>query len=138
MAIRQFHQEYLKNPSYDKVEILFRVVTSLATQASIADHRAKGLEEALQLEKKKRQRSKKLGLNGKDVVEAQLFGVDEIQEAREFQARKEADILDEKEAKALAKATKALEKETKALEKEAKALERKANQVAKKEKTIQD
>jgi hypothetical protein len=44
--------------------------------------RAKGLEDSLKLEKKKRHRGKRLGLTGKEVVSAQLFGVAEVIEAR--------------------------------------------------------
>jgi hypothetical protein len=42
-------------------------------------------------------------LTRKEVKSAQLFGVDEIQVAREFQANKEAEIEAEKKAKEEAK-----------------------------------
>src|SRR5271168_4434233 len=66
-SIRQFQKDYLKNPTRAKLEMLFRVNESLAAASSIQEHRANGLEKALDREKKKRQRDKRLGLTGKEV-----------------------------------------------------------------------
>jgi hypothetical protein len=124
-GMRQFHKAYLANPSPSLVRQLFRANNVLATQAAIADHRAKGLLQALQIEKKKRQRSKRLGLTGKEMSGPQFFGVDEILTAKAFQEGKEAikeQKIQDKEA----------EKELKLQEKQAAQLvrEEKAAQVA--------
>jgi hypothetical protein len=109
-SIRQFQKEYLKNPSPRKLTKLFKANELLAAESSIQAFRADGLEVALKLEKKKRTRGKRLGLNGKEVVGAQLFGVAEIQEARDFQARIEAEKEATREAKEKEKITKAISK----------------------------
>jgi hypothetical protein len=83
-SIRHFQNNYLKNPSKAKLEMLFRANEALVAAASIQEHRANNLKGALERKKKKRQRGKQLGLTGKEVKGAQLFGVDEIQATREF------------------------------------------------------
>jgi hypothetical protein len=50
------------NPSKAAFRKLTKANESNAAKASIAEHRAEGLKEALQLEKKKRRRGKKLNL----------------------------------------------------------------------------
>jgi hypothetical protein len=53
-AIRQFQKAYIQNPDKIKMRKLFKANETLAAQASIAEHRAKGLQQALQIEVKKR------------------------------------------------------------------------------------
>ena len=67
--------------------------------------------EALQLEKKKRQHSKRLGLTGKEVTGTQWFGVPEILEAKALQAQKEVNIESQKHAKEVEKEARLHEKE---------------------------
>lgn len=82
-------------------------------RASIAEHRANGLKEALQIEQKKRRRGKKLNLVGEPLGRVQFFGTEEViaVQAREIEkvvlAEKEKlDKEKEKEEKAVAKAVK--------------------------------
>jgi DDE superfamily endonuclease len=137
-SIRHFQNDYLKNPSKAKLEMLFRANEALAAAASIQEHRANNLEGALEREKKKRQRGKRLGLTGKEVKGAQLFGVDEIQVAREFQANKEAEIEAEKKAKEEAKVQRAVRKELEKQEKERRAVQREIDRQMKKDLKAQE
>jgi colicin import membrane protein len=108
-SIRQFQREYLSYPSLRKLQKHFRANEALAAQSSIQSFRADRLETALKIEKKKRTRGKRLGLIGKEVVGAQLYGVKEIEEARQFQAAQEAKkeaIQAEKEKEKVDKAVK--------------------------------
>jgi uncharacterized protein with FMN-binding domain len=98
-----FPKRLPQKPFKARLEMLFRANESLAAAASIQEHRANNLEEALEHEKKKRQCGKRLGLTRKEVKGAQLFGVDEIQAARVYQANKEAKIKAQKKAKEEAK-----------------------------------
>jgi DDE superfamily endonuclease len=62
--MRQFTRAYSKNPTRDAFQKLAKANEMNAARALIAEYRARGLTEALQLEKKKRQRGKKLNLSG--------------------------------------------------------------------------
>ncbi|KAL5331065.1 hypothetical protein ACEPPN_000594 [Leptodophora sp. 'Broadleaf-Isolate-01'] len=73
--MRQFTKEMIRK--------LIKANETNAANYAIAEHRAKGLTEAIRIEKKKRKRGKRLGLTGKDTVAGQWFGPDEIQEARD-------------------------------------------------------
>jgi hypothetical protein len=57
-------------------------------KASIIEHRIEGLKEALQLEKKKRRRGKKLNLIGEPLGKAQFFGITEVLAAIAFEEMK--------------------------------------------------
>jgi hypothetical protein len=78
------------HPPPRKLQKLSWANEALAAQSSIQSFRADRLEEALKNEKKKRTRGKRLSLNGKEVVSAQLYRVKEIEEARQFQTAQEA------------------------------------------------
>jgi hypothetical protein len=121
-AICQFQRSYRQNPTQEKLIKLFRANEALAAEALIQQFRAKGLEEALVLEKKKRQHGKRLGLTGKEVKGTQFFGVEEIQKAREFQANKDMEIMREKEAKEKAKLERVIGRRVAEKEKEEKAM----------------
>ena len=68
--IRQFIKTYTKNPIKDIFRKLTKANETNAAKASIAEHRAEGLKEALQIEKKKRHRGKKLNLTGEPAGKA--------------------------------------------------------------------
>ncbi|TGO21085.1 hypothetical protein BPAE_0242g00010 [Botrytis paeoniae] len=86
------------------------------TQASIQSHRAKGLEETVKMEKKKRSRSKRLNLVGEEASGAYLYSPSAILRAKTYQA--------DKEAKKLKKAEKKAEKQKKYLEMQERARQR--------------
>ena len=66
------------NPS----KVAFRKLTKAnelnVVKASIAEYRIEGLKEALQLEKKKRRREKKLNLIGEPLGKAQFFEIAKV------------------------------------------------------------
>jgi hypothetical protein len=86
--IRQFSKIHAKNPSKAAFRKLIKANESNAAKASIAEHRAEGLKEALQLEKKKRRRGKKLNLTGEPLGKAQFFGIAEVLAAVVFEETK--------------------------------------------------
>ena len=62
--MRQFNCKYAKKPSIKAWLKLIKANEMNAALASIANHRVKGLREALIDEKSKRRRGKKLNLSG--------------------------------------------------------------------------
>ena len=118
----------MKNPSRDKVDLLFKANERLATQHTIDEITKKGLIEALQIEKKKRTRGKRLNLVGEECSGPQFFSPSRIQATRAYQAEKATIQQAEKAAK---DAVKALNKERKAREEAAKVEARLQRQVAK-------
>ena len=76
--MRQFNKTYAKNPTKEAFRKLTKANETNVAKASIAEHRAEGLKEALKLEKKKRQRGKKLNLTGEPSGKAQFFGTAEV------------------------------------------------------------
>jgi hypothetical protein len=132
-AIRRFQKEYTKNPSPRKLDKLFKANEALAAETSIQLFRAQGLQEALQLEKKKRRRGKRLGLGGKEIEGAQLFGVPEILKAREVQANIEAEKVRLEAEKEQSKLDKAVQKALEKQEKEDRKIQREINTQVRKE-----
>jgi hypothetical protein len=114
-GLRNFQRFCLKDPSTIKLKKLLRANETLLTRVSIAEHRTRNLLQALQIEKKKRQRSKKLQLNlaGDETSHGQWWGVPEIQRA--------AAKLEEKE---IEEKVRAAEKEQQKIEKEMKKRQR--------------
>jgi hypothetical protein len=62
--MRQFNRKFAKKPTIEAWLKLMKANEMNAALASIANHRAKGLKEALIDEKSKRRRGKKLNLTG--------------------------------------------------------------------------
>jgi hypothetical protein len=67
-----------KNPTKEVIKKLVKANEHNSARAAIAEHRAEGLKEALQLEKKKRRWGKKLNLIGEVSGRAQFFGTKEV------------------------------------------------------------
>jgi dipeptidase len=120
--IRQFTKTYTKNPIKEAFRKLTKANETNAAKASIAEHCAEGLKEALLIEKKKRRRGKKLNLTGEPSGKAQFFGTAEVLAtiARENgkAIKAEQDKLDKQKVKEDAKITKAIENALKKQEKE--------------------
>ncbi|TGO07857.1 hypothetical protein BPAE_1345g00010 [Botrytis paeoniae] len=95
---------------------LFKAAFINIIQANIQSHRAKGLKEIVKMEKKKRNRSKRLNLIGEKGNRAFLYSPGAILEAKIYQYTKTLAIQQGKEAKKLKKAEKKAEKEKKHLE----------------------
>jgi DDE superfamily endonuclease len=133
--MRQFAKTYTKNPTKEAFRKLTKANEANSALASIAEHRAKGLKEALQMEKKKRRRGKKLDLSGEPSGKAQFFGVEEVIAAQAFENAKLEKIEQEKLDKEKKKEDKKIEKTVKeALQKQEKA--KKAKQKVEKKREL--
>jgi len=128
-TMRQFTRLHSKNPSKEAFRKLVKANVTNSALASIAEHRAAGLKEALVIEKSKRRRGKKLNLSGESSGKAQFFGTAEvlaaIQREQEKVEKAEQEKLEKEKAKEDAKIAKAVkdalaeqEKAIKAEEKE--------------------
>jgi DDE superfamily endonuclease len=127
-TIRRFQEDFLRSPTAAKQQLLLKANERLAAEHSIAIHRCRGLEQALQLEKRKRQKGKRLNLVGEEASGAQFFSPERVRAARAFQAQKEAEKQLELDLKAEKKAqatSKRLEKEKEKAERAVKAAEKK-------------
>ncbi len=124
-SIRHLKNAYKKEPSQDKVDLLFKATERLAVQHAIDDITKKGLYKALQVEKKKRLCRKKLGLTSKEVSGPQFYSLAKIQAVREFQAAKEEKAQAEKATKDAKKAASAAQKQKKEAEKAERSLQSK-------------
>lgn len=89
--LRHFKQAFQKNPFKQMLRKLFKSVEQSAAEREIAQFRAAGLKNALEIERKKRQRSKKLNLLG-EVPDggAQWWSGPEIKAAKDYQNQKDA------------------------------------------------
>jgi hypothetical protein len=116
-----------------KLKKLMRANETLLARTAIAEHRARGLQQALQIEKSKRKRGKKLNLAGDDTSHGQWFGVEEILRAKAKLQEKTA----QEEAAAAGKEAQKIEKEVKKRQQEqekvAKAVQRDIKRQAREE-----
>ena len=81
-GLRRFQKSCLQDPSRLKLKKLLRANETLLARTAIAEYRARNLQQALQIEKKKRKHGKKLNLADKEVACGQWWGVSEIMKAR--------------------------------------------------------
>jgi hypothetical protein len=118
---RHFKQEFQRNPFKVMIRKLMKAAETSSAEREIANYRASCFKEALEIEKKKRQRGKKLNLDGTVATGGgQFFSNAEIQVALKYQAGKEAALLKDKEEKEAKKIEAAKAKAVKeALEKKA-------------------
>ena len=65
-----------------KTEKMFKALDFLQAKASILEHKNKGLENAIQFDKKTCTKKRKLNLQGGNAGEAQLWGMEEIEQAK--------------------------------------------------------
>ncbi len=115
-AVRRAQQAYEAEPTRQNLELIFKATSRLATQSSIQMHKNLGLRQALQIEKKKRQRGKRLNLISEEESGAQIFTLSRVELARAYQASKEEEeqarkneIAEKKAATAALQAQKAIE-----------------------------
>ena len=84
-GLRKFQRLCVEDPCTVKLKKLMRANEILLAKASLAEHRACGLLQALQIEKKKRQHGKQLGLKVNlardETAHGQWWGALEIQKA---------------------------------------------------------
>jgi hypothetical protein len=115
---RRVHKEYKRAPTQKGLALIFRGHEELAAKDSINQHIIKGLQQSLKLEKKKRQKGKRLNLVGEEDYGPQFFTPERVRAAIDYQAQKEDDQELEKRARIENKARKALEKQEKELQKQ--------------------
>ena len=129
-CMRQFSRKYMKNPTKEAIRKLIKANETNSARVSIAEHRAEGLKEALQIEKKKRCRGKKLNLTGDPAGKAQFFRTAEVIIAQVLETEKvtkvEQDKLNEEKRKENAKIVKTIELQVRAENHEQEKLERAA------------
>jgi hypothetical protein len=65
-AIRWIHRKYQIEPTRKRLELIFRGHEQLAAQDSINKHIINGLQQSLQIEKRKRKKGKRLNLLGEE------------------------------------------------------------------------
>jgi hypothetical protein len=88
-AIRRTQRQFHDAPNSPLLAKIFRANERLAAQHSVDQHVVKGLITALQDEKKRRKRGKRLNLIGEEDSGPQFFSPGRIQAARDWQAAKE-------------------------------------------------
>ena len=103
------------DPRDKQIAILFKINKKLVAQHEIDEYIKKGLFSAIKLKQTKRKRGKKLNLRGKETIGVKFYSLKEIQEAREFQRAKEAEIEAEKARKLLEKVAKEAKKAEEAI-----------------------
>jgi hypothetical protein len=108
---RRVHKEYKRAPTRKGLALIFRGHEELAAKDSINQHIIKGLQQSLQLEKKKRNKGKRLNLVGEEDHGPQFFTPERVKAAIAYQAQQEAEEEALKQVKLDNKAKKALEKE---------------------------
>ena len=99
-AIRRFHQAYDKEPTVDKVKMLFSTTLHLAARVSVLEHENRGLYNAIELQKKKGRQGIRLNLAGeanKGLIDC--YSPAKVVKAREYQEEKERLRIAEEEAK---------------------------------------
>jgi hypothetical protein len=123
-AVRRAKRAYKADPTADKLQKVFHALERLSAQHLIDEHKKRGLAKALKLEKKKRQRGKRLNLLGEDDVGLQFFSPARVRAAREFQSAKDAVERQQKIDKATKKAEAAVLRAQRDAERQEKALQR--------------
>jgi hypothetical protein len=121
-AIRHFHLDWKKDPTTQKVEVLFHVTESLAAKVSVLEHVNKGLRNAIELQKKKGRKGKRLNLCGEESKGVEAYSPNKVVAAREYHKKKETEEAEEakaKEARKIQRAAKALKNKQLKEEKEA-------------------
>lgn len=71
-GLRKLKQEYRKSPILNKAEKLFRATDQLQAKLSISEHVSRGLQETIQLQKRKKGGSILTDLTGKELESGAL------------------------------------------------------------------
>jgi hypothetical protein len=144
VALRKAKKEWRINPNKALIEKVLKANEKLYTHAQIAEFRCEGLREALQDEKKKRNKGSKLDLIGKPYTGTIFFSPPKIDSTRDYKNMKDTEIqqkiIDKEVKKAAQKAKKeleVLEKQEKKNQKEVEAQISKESKSAQKKPTIQ-
>src|SRR5207248_643111 len=138
----QMKKSIQEEPTQEKLDKMFKAIDTLQAKSSILEHKNKGLENAILLDKKSKGKKRRLNLQGEDACKAQFWSTEEVLEAKaRLQAKEEAEEQ-EKAAKAEKKASTEATRKQKEKEKKEKAIEtaiaRQLAKEAKAQKQIED
>lgn len=112
-------------PNLQKLVIFQRIAARQAARIDIQNHELRNLRSAIIQEKKRRQRSKRLGLTGEEADSGpQFYSPQKVLTARAFQETKEAAVEEEKRQKALRKEEATRQRNQKLVEKQEAAMQR--------------
>ena len=111
-SIRRIQKLYRADPCKENIDLIFRSQQRLAAQHEIDQHIQRGLFETVKAEKQRRQRRKRLNLVSKEDTSTQIFPPHQVLAAKDYAAKKQADI-DLKKAETAAKKVVAVENKQK-------------------------
>jgi hypothetical protein len=83
------HKVYKKDPTARRLSFIMYINVRLVTANSITDHTIKGLVQALKVEKRKRNRGKRLNLVEEEDHRPQLFSPSRVLCAKAYSDKKE-------------------------------------------------
>jgi len=130
-SIRRIQKLYRADPCKENIDLIFRSQQRLAAQHEIDQHIQRGLFETVKTEKQRRQRGKRLNLVGKEDTGAQIFKPEQVLAAKEYAAKKQADIDTKKAETAAKKVVAAENKQRKEEEAQERAIQRQVGREAK-------
>ena len=117
-TVRHMQRNYKNAPSSPLLTKIFRVNEKLATLRSLDSHMIAGLKRVVILEKKKRQRGKRLNLLGEEDSRPQFFSLGWVQAAKERQEAKKVEEAQRQQDINTRKALAAANKQRKEIEKQ--------------------
>ena len=91
-AVRREQKAWKANPTTERLTVLFKAMLKLATEKNITEFENKGLRTALQLERRKRQRGKRLNLVGEEEFGPQFYSPTKVQAAQAFANSQKAEV----------------------------------------------
>jgi hypothetical protein len=142
-SIRHFQRAYKQDPTEDKVKILFTTTLQLSAKVLVLEHQNKGLNKAIDMQKKKNKKGVWVNLLGdpnKDIVDCyspaacvKMREYAEVKEAeKEAEEKRKYNNRVKRAANALKRAKEKEEKEARAAARQLMADLKKANQSSKK------
>lgn len=123
-AIRQMKKSVKEEPTQEKMDKIFKAIDTLQAKSSILEHKNKGLENAILLDKKTKGKKRKLNMQGGDACNAQFWSTEEVLEAQARLAAKDEEEEQKKVEKAQKKASAEAMRKQKEKDKKEKTLER--------------
>jgi hypothetical protein len=116
-SVQRIHKAYKKSPTEQRLNFILHANSRLAAQHSIDQHTITGLIGALQKEKKKRSRGKRLNLVGEEDNGPQFYSPSQVHRAKAYAVEIEAEEQAERDRIAANKAAAAANKVRKEQEK---------------------
>ena len=117
-ALRRFQADFKKDPTDEKLEILFKTQQSLTTKVAILEHEKRGLEVTVELQKQKGKKNKKLNLANEETPGFDVYSPAKVERARVFCYQKATEEAQEKAEKEVRKTERAFNARSKRLARE--------------------